>query len=85
MKRGIVLGLLLAAGTIGALKAQQQGPKVIDVDKVKDNLYVLKGGGGNTASSSHRTALPSSTPRIRDGVNRFSTRSRQLPKNRSCV
>jgi cyclase len=49
MKRGIVLGLLLAAGTIGALKAQQQGAKVIDVDKVKDNLYVLKGGGGNTA------------------------------------
>ena len=50
MKRGIVLGLLLAAGAIGALKAQQpQGPKVVDVDKVKDNLYVLKGGGGNTA------------------------------------
>ena len=49
MKRGIVLGLLLAAGTTGALKAQQQGAKVIDVDKVKDNLYVLKGGGGNTA------------------------------------
>jgi len=49
MRRGIVLGLLLAAGAIGALKAQQQGPKNIDVDKVKDNLYVLKGGGGNTA------------------------------------
>ena len=27
----------------------QQGPKVVEVDKVKDNLYVLKGGGGNTA------------------------------------
>jgi hypothetical protein len=40
---------ILAAGRIGALKAQQQGAKVIDVDKVKDNLYVLKGGGGNTA------------------------------------
>ena len=38
MKRGIVLGLLLAAGAMGAVKAQQQqGPKVIDVDKVKDN------------------------------------------------
>jgi glyoxylase-like metal-dependent hydrolase (beta-lactamase superfamily II) len=24
-------------------------PKVIDVEKVKDNLYVLRGGGGNTA------------------------------------
>ena len=28
---------------------QQQGPMVVEVDKVKDNLYVLKGGGGNTA------------------------------------
>src|SRR5215831_16988213 len=26
-----------------------QAPKVVDVDKLKDNLYVLKGGGGNTA------------------------------------
>src|SRR5205814_9231826 len=26
-----------------------QGPMVVEVDKVKDNLYVLKGGGGNTA------------------------------------
>jgi cyclase len=51
MRRGIVLGLLLAAGAMGAVRAQQpqQGPKVIEVDKVKDNLYVLKGGGGNTA------------------------------------
>jgi glyoxylase-like metal-dependent hydrolase (beta-lactamase superfamily II) len=50
MKRGIVLAVLLAAGAMGAVRAQQpQGPKVIDVDKVKDNLYVLKGGGGNTA------------------------------------
>jgi glyoxylase-like metal-dependent hydrolase (beta-lactamase superfamily II) len=52
MKRALVLGVLLAIGGIAALKAQppqQQGPKTIEVDKVKDNLYVLKGGGGNTA------------------------------------
>ena len=51
MRRGIVLGLMLAAGALAAVKAQQpaQGAKNIDVDKVKDNLYVLKGGGGNTA------------------------------------
>jgi glyoxylase-like metal-dependent hydrolase (beta-lactamase superfamily II) len=54
MRRGIVLGVLLAAGALTAVKAQppqQQGPKVIEVDKVKDNLYVLKGtnSGGNTA------------------------------------
>jgi glyoxylase-like metal-dependent hydrolase (beta-lactamase superfamily II) len=33
--------------------ASQQGgqaaPKVVTVDKIKDNLFVLKGGGGNTA------------------------------------
>ena len=27
----------------------QQGPKIVEVEKVKDNLYMLKGGGGNTA------------------------------------
>src|SRR5262249_4754448 len=27
----------------------QQGPKVVEVEKVKDNLFMLKGGGGNTA------------------------------------
>ena len=54
MRRGIVLGVLLAVGALAVLKAQPpapdpNAPKVVDVDKVKDNLYVLKGGGGNTA------------------------------------
>ena len=52
MRRAVVLGMLLAAGTIAAVKGQPQqpaGPKVVEVDKLKDNLYVLKGGGGNTA------------------------------------
>lgn len=52
MRRAVVLGVLLALGGVAAIKGQQpaqQGPKVIEVDKLKDNLYVLKGGGGNTA------------------------------------
>jgi cyclase len=56
MKRTLVLGALLAVGslslTIQAFQAPQQSPdapKVIEVEKVKDNLFVLKGGGGNTA------------------------------------
>jgi glyoxylase-like metal-dependent hydrolase (beta-lactamase superfamily II) len=54
MKRGLILGLLVAVGalslTVRAYQAPQaQGPKVVEVDKVKDNLFVLKGGGGNTA------------------------------------
>lgn len=51
MRRAVVLGMLLALGAIAAIKGQQppQGPKVIEVDKLNDSLYVLKGGGGNTA------------------------------------
>jgi cyclase len=52
MRRGIVFGVLLALGGLAAVKAQQppaDAPKVIEVEKVKDNLYVLRGGGGNTA------------------------------------
>ena len=52
MRRIVVLGMLLALGGIVAVKAQPpaaDAPKVIEVEKVKDNLYVLRGGGGNTA------------------------------------
>jgi glyoxylase-like metal-dependent hydrolase (beta-lactamase superfamily II) len=52
MNRAIVLGSIIAVGalSLGVQAYQQpQGPKTIDIDKVKDNLYVLKGGGGNTA------------------------------------
>ena len=54
MKRVIVLGVLIAAGGLSLAAAgyqppAQQGPRVIEVDKVKDNLWVLKGGGGKLA------------------------------------
>jgi glyoxylase-like metal-dependent hydrolase (beta-lactamase superfamily II) len=54
MKRFVVLGALVAAGALSiTLAAFQQppapAPMVIEVDKLKDNLFVLKGGGGNTA------------------------------------
>jgi len=55
MRRGMVLGVLLAVGVLSLTVAgfEQQGgqpaPKVVTVDKIKDNLFVLKGGGGNTA------------------------------------
>jgi cyclase len=52
MRRGIVVGMLLAAGALSAVKAQPpaaNAPKVVEVEKVKDNLWVLRGGGGNTA------------------------------------
>src|SRR5687768_15624726 len=52
MRRGIVVMALLAAGALSiAMGAQQQAqtPNVIEVEKIKDNMFVLKGGGGNTA------------------------------------
>jgi cyclase len=54
MKRAIVLSILVAAGAVslGARAFQPpaaNAPKVIEVERVKDNLFMLKGGGGNTA------------------------------------
>jgi cyclase len=53
MRRGIVLGVLLAAGMLSLAAAGYQSPtpapKVIEVEKLRDNLFMLKGGGGNTA------------------------------------
>jgi cyclase len=53
MKRGIVLGVLVSAGALSVAaagyQAQTPAPKVIEVEKLRDNLFMLKGGGGNTA------------------------------------
>jgi glyoxylase-like metal-dependent hydrolase (beta-lactamase superfamily II) len=52
MKRWIVLGALFATGALSmSLAALQQAPapKVVEVDKLRDNLYVMRGGGGNSA------------------------------------
>jgi glyoxylase-like metal-dependent hydrolase (beta-lactamase superfamily II) len=52
MNRALVLVMLaVVGGLVVAVKAQpaQDAPKVVQVEKVKDNLFVLRGGGGNTA------------------------------------
>ena len=52
MKRSIVLALLIGIGAVSlAVVAAQDGPMVIEVEQLEDNLYVLRGqgGGGNTA------------------------------------
>jgi len=59
MKRQLVLGMLFAAGaltmSVNALQQPQAGaagqpaPRVVEVDKLKDNLYMMRGGGGNSA------------------------------------
>ena len=51
MRRAVVLGMVIVIGGLATLSAQPaaNAPKVVEVEKVKDNLFVLRGGGGNTA------------------------------------
>jgi cyclase len=59
MQRQLVLGILFAAGvftmSVNALQqpaagaSGQPAPRVVEVDKLKDNLYMMRGGGGNSA------------------------------------
>jgi glyoxylase-like metal-dependent hydrolase (beta-lactamase superfamily II) len=52
MKRLVVLLGLLTAGAVSVIFAQpqpQQKPPPLEIEKVKDNLYMVTGGGGNTA------------------------------------
>jgi cyclase len=49
MKRIVALTALLAVGALSYVVAQQQPQaRVVEVEKIKDNLFILKGGGGNT-------------------------------------
>ena len=57
MRRSIVLCMLVALSALSIVITAQQGgaggqqaPKVVEVEKLKDNLWVLKGGGGNTVA-----------------------------------
>jgi glyoxylase-like metal-dependent hydrolase (beta-lactamase superfamily II) len=53
MKRELVLGALVITGVlsigVAAQRGGAEGPRVVEIDKISDTLYVGKGGGGNTA------------------------------------
>jgi len=53
MTRRIVLALFIVATglslVVDSAPGQDLAPKVIEVTKLKDNLFVFRGGGGNTA------------------------------------
>ena len=49
MPRSNVLILLLAGSLLLTVATAQEPPKVIEVEQLEDNLFVLRGGGGNTA------------------------------------
>ena len=57
MKRSLILGVIVVSGVgLATLSPAQMpvaspaGPNVAEIEKVKDNLYMIKGGGGNTAA-----------------------------------
>jgi cyclase len=52
MRRMVMTGGLLAAYSLAVVAGYQDkppAPRVVQVEKLKDNFWVLKGGGGNTA------------------------------------
>ncbi len=55
MRRGVLLGVLIVAGVLriaaqqATPPAQAAQPQELTTEKVRDNLFVIKGGGGNTA------------------------------------
>jgi hypothetical protein len=54
MKRLAMSLGLLTVGAVSMIFAQQQPqqrpPAALEIQKVKDNLYLITGGGGNTAA-----------------------------------
>src|SRR5262245_64447599 len=59
MRRRVVLGAIIAIGALSMATSafqgaggggRQGGPNVAQIEKVKDNLYMITGGGGNTAA-----------------------------------
>lgn len=88
MKRRIILSTLIGVGVLSIAVAAQrggppaaQGPRVVELDKISDTLYVAKGGGGNTAVFVTAggvvlvdTKLPGWGQPLLDGVKKISNR-----------
>ena len=51
MRRILLLGTLTVIGAVGIAAGQGgQQPQTAELEKVRENLYVIRGGGGNTAA-----------------------------------
>ena len=51
MRRVVMLGALVLVGALSVVGvASQRGQNVVETERLEDNLYVLKGGGGNSAA-----------------------------------
>ncbi|HQR35910.1 MAG TPA: MBL fold metallo-hydrolase [Blastocatellia bacterium] len=81
MKRIAALAGLLLIGAISLATAQQQPPAGLEISKVKDNLFMISGGGGNTAAFITDkgvvvvdTKLPNNGPGILDKIKSVTTK-----------
>ena len=51
MRRVVILGALVLVGALSVVGVVgQQGQMMVETEKLEDNLYVLRGGGGNSAA-----------------------------------
>ncbi len=51
MKRAVMLGAVVLVGVLSVIGVTgQQGQNMVETEKLEDNLYVLRGGGGNSAA-----------------------------------
>jgi cyclase len=50
MRRLVLLGGLIALGAAGIAAQQTAQPQTAEIQQVRDNLYMITGGGGNTAA-----------------------------------
>jgi glyoxylase-like metal-dependent hydrolase (beta-lactamase superfamily II) len=50
MRRIVVLGVLIAVGGISIVACLAAQGNVAEIEQVKDNLFLITGGGGNTAA-----------------------------------
>jgi len=50
MRRIVVLGVVLVVGAVALVGRLAAQGNVAEIEQVKDNLYVITGGGGNTAA-----------------------------------
>ena len=51
MRRVVMLGALVLVGALSVVGVVgQQGQMMVETEKLEDNLYVLRGGGGNSAA-----------------------------------
>lgn len=80
-RRGLVLGLILVVGALGAVVAQQ--PPLGKIEKLADGLYRIPGQGGATAVYVAGPGVVLVDTKLANTGRGFSTRSARSPTSRS--